>query len=562
MDRHTPASPTPVKPEPAFPSGFNELLQHNATTPYAHDVLSPDPMHAHSQPVSRYGTPGPQAHQLQGIDSSIAYPQLSGVGDMMYHPPVGAYPPNDCAYGPIPEPYGTPATSPPTPSRGPKTVTSRAAARADLSARVLGPRSTRVEKSVPKRKKERAKPPKNMPVLDKPMSELTKASSIPVADIETYVHRSADARRQEIETGKTPGRVKRPMNAFMLYRKAYQQRAKEWASQHNHQIVSRVCGLSWPLEPEHIRQQFKTWADIERDNHQKAHPNYKFTPAKPQKAAPRFEGSFDDRSEGSDLDDYDWAGRGASQGRSATRTPGADSDYIPSRAVQAAIAHNQLAGLNMMGMGHPTRSSTMHDFGQGKPMPAGYPHHDVHGHYPDLHMGNPQQRHMEALMHRSPSPSLAFQHSNFGLHAHSPYDFSQYHQVMEQPSVQMLAQQHVQSQQHAAQQFEQRIDPSLMPQDDVLFNPSDFNGLSGILDGGIDGELDGALDGAAQEAWSGTQLPAGTEPESQFSNAILGLDDPPLSAEQQAQYFGGNWQVEQIPENAHFDINWVEPKAE
>lgn len=96
-----------------------------------------------------------------------------------------------------------------------------------------------------------------------------------------------------------------------------------------------------------------------------------------------------------------------------------------------------------------------------------------------------------------------------------------------------------------------------MPQDDILFDPSNFNGLSGMIDGG----LDGGLDGAAQETWSGTQLPAGTEPESQFSNAILGLDDP-LSAEQQAQYFGGNWQVEQIPESAHFDTNWVEPKAE
>jgi hypothetical protein len=422
----------------------------------------------------------------------------------------------------------------------------------------LGPRSTRIEKSTPKKKKERAKPPKNMPVLDRPMSELTKASSIPIADIETYVHRSSDVRRQEIETGKNPGRVKRPMNAFMLYRKAYQQRAKEWASQHNHQIVSRVCGMSWPLEPEHVRQQFKSWADTERDNHQKAHPNYKFTPAKPHKPPPKFEGGFDERSDGSDLEDYNWAG---SRMRSATHTPGADSDYIPSRSVYAA-AHphpGQFAGMHAMGMLHHTRSAAL-DFNPGKPVPGAYDHRDLQGQYYEAHMRNQQQqRHLhrgvvEDVVHRTPSPSLAFQQPNAGLHPH--YDLNQYHQKVEQQSVQHHSppQQHQQPQQHQhhGQQFEHRIDPSLMPQEEAMFDTGNFNGLPSMFDSGL---------GATQQNWQATQLTAGHEAESQFSNAFMGLDEP-LSLEQQTQFLGGEWQVEPLPETAHFDTSWVEPKTE
>jgi hypothetical protein len=75
-------------------------------------------------------------------------------------------------------------------------------------------------------------------------------------------------------SGKVPGKVKRPMNAFMLYRKAYQNLAKEYCP-HN-KVVSQVCGVSWQLEPNHVRAQFADWANIERANHHKAHPSYKF----------------------------------------------------------------------------------------------------------------------------------------------------------------------------------------------------------------------------------------------------------------------------------------------
>jgi hypothetical protein len=399
------------------------------------------------------------------------------------------------------------------------------------------------------------------------MSELTKNSSIPVADIETYVHRSSDERRQEIETGKNPGRVKRPMNAFMLYRKAYQQRAKEWASQHNHQIVSRVCGMSWPLEPEHIRQQFKSWADTERDNHQKAHPNYKFAPSKPAKPT-KFDGGFDDRSDGSDLEDYDWAGRAGSRMRSATHTPGADSDYIPSRAVYAAThaQAQQLAGMHAMNMLHHTRSAAALDFNNvGRAMPGVYDHRGLSGQYYEAaQMHNPQQRHLhhgvveDVLVRRTPSPSLAFQQPNAGLHQQH-YDVGQYHlkiepQVQSQQHAPQQRQPQPQQQQHHAHHFEHRIDPSLMPQEDALFDAGNFNNMPSLFDGGL---------GGTQQAWQASQLTAASEPESQFSHAFMGLDET-LSLEQHTQFLRGadEWQIEPLPETTHFDTSWVEPKAE
>ncbi|KAK4105986.1 hypothetical protein N658DRAFT_460108 [Parathielavia hyrcaniae] len=537
MDRRTPTSPVPTKAEP-LPSGFNELLQHNASSLYPRDAMGTDATQTHSQP-------GP--------------------------------------YGPIPEPYSTPATSPLTPSRGADMMTTRSSnARAEIGARVLGPQSTRITKSTPKRKKERAKPPKNMPVLDKPMSELTKSSSIAIADIETYVNRSSEVRRQEIETGKNPGRVKRPMNAFMLYRKAYQQRAKEWASQHNHQIVSRVCGLSWPLEPEHVRQQFKAWADLERDNHQKAHPNYKFTPSKPHKPPPKFEPTYDDRSDGSDLEDFDWANKAGSRMRSTTHTPGADSDYVPSRSVYAAVQaqqqhqQHQLTGMHPMGMlQHNARSAAL-DVNAARSMAAAYDHRDhLIGQYYEAQFRNQQQRHLhhgavvEDLVRRTPSPSLAFQQHHAGLHSH--YELPNHHhqhqhqQPLQSQQSQQSQQQHhqhqQQQQQHHAQHFEHRIDPSLMSQGDALFDAGNFNNA-------LPSMYDGGLGGTGQHGWqtgAGQHLAAGnTEAESQFSHAYgMGLDET-LSLEQHTQFLRGadEWQIEPLPETAHFDTSWVEPKTE
>jgi hypothetical protein len=428
---------------------------------------------------------------------------------------------------------------------------------------VLAPRGGRIEKAASKKKKERVKATKDMPVLDKPLSELTKDSSIVIADIEQYVHRSSEVRQREVESGKNPGRVKRPMNAFMLYRKAYQQRAKEWAAQHNHQVVSRVCGLSWPLEAEEVRQQFKAWADIERDNHQRAHPNYKFAPAKPHKPQ-KFDSKFEDGSDGSELEDYDWGRRSGSRMRSATHTPHHDREYIPSRSVYAATHphphQHQFAPIHGLGILHQNRPALSFNPGNVKTLlTASYEHRELPWEY-DTHLRASQQRHLhhgmagDLLMDKAPSPSTAFHQPHDGLPSH--YDLGQF-QSQGQGGDHHSAQAQAQSQQHqhhlqqlqqhhphAPTHFEPRIDPSLMPHEDGLLEGSNFH----LFDG-------------AHQTWQSGQLTAGNESETHFHD-FLGLDET-LSLEHD-QYLRGHdeWHVQPLPETGQLDTSWAETKAE
>jgi hypothetical protein len=140
--------------------------------------------------------------------------------------------------------------------------------------------------------KDETKAERKTPVLYEPLSGLVKDMKLPVVDIEAYVNRAVQERRGEVEEGKTPYKVKRPMNSFMLYRKAYKSVAADWSFQmrtngSKHGIVSQVCGDAWKLEPDSIKDQFAEWARVERLNHRKAHPDYKFTPSQAKTDAPK-----------------------------------------------------------------------------------------------------------------------------------------------------------------------------------------------------------------------------------------------------------------------------------
>ncbi|ROT37026.1 hypothetical protein SODALDRAFT_213417 [Sodiomyces alkalinus F11] len=218
-------------------------------------------------------------------------------------------------------PYNTPDTSPPTPARGADVLTTRSGLtiqKRPSTNKPLAARGARVEKQSPRKKKDKSKATKKIDEIRIPLSELAEEHpEVLVADIDAYVNRPAEERMREVEQSKTPGKIKRPMNAFMLYRKAYQNLAKSLCTQNNHQMVSQVCGSGWPLEPEHVRGQFNEWAKIERMNHQEAHPGYKFTPSKPK---PKPQEDRNLRSEDGDLDDFDWAtGRAVPKNRQTKR---------------------------------------------------------------------------------------------------------------------------------------------------------------------------------------------------------------------------------------------------
>ncbi|KEQ83044.1 hypothetical protein D6C99_01775 [Aureobasidium pullulans] len=124
-------------------------------------------------------------------------------------------------------------------------------------------------------------------ILQAPLSILTKDSETPLRDMEAWANRSIEDRRAEVVKA---NKIARPMNRFMLYRSAYAERTKKWCDQNNHQIVSKVTGQSWKqLEPKEVKDYYDKLATIERENHQRAFPEYKFSPAKamPKKKNPK-----------------------------------------------------------------------------------------------------------------------------------------------------------------------------------------------------------------------------------------------------------------------------------
>lgn len=175
------------------------------------------------------------------------------------------------------------------------------------------PASKRKTAKKPKAKDKRA-------ALAKPLSELTKElSDIPVKDTEAWVNRSF----QERQTEKRPdGSIKRPSNSFMLYRSAYTERCRELEKSKNHQDISSIAGASWAIETLEIKNQFEEWAKMERENHQKAFPDYRFQPqTQAAKERKRKRKTGDSSEEASDPEDSTYHnGRGGGSGaRRSTR---------------------------------------------------------------------------------------------------------------------------------------------------------------------------------------------------------------------------------------------------
>ncbi|KAK4864951.1 hypothetical protein LT330_001574 [Penicillium expansum] len=122
--------------------------------------------------------------------------------------------------------------------------------------------------------------------LDGPISQLTESfHTTPIKDMDAWVSRSALERQDEVR--KKNGKISRPMNSFMLYRSAYAERTKRLVGANNHQIVSKIAGQGWKLEPIEIRRKYEDLAKLERDNHAATHPDYKFSPNKNPTATSR-----------------------------------------------------------------------------------------------------------------------------------------------------------------------------------------------------------------------------------------------------------------------------------
>jgi hypothetical protein len=181
---------------------------------------------------------------------------------------------------------------------------------------------------------------KGGPVIDAPLSELTKDYKTPVRDMSIWANRPVEERMAEVNRKK--GYISRPMNSFMLYRSAYADRVKQFCKENNHQVVSQVTGASWPLEPREVRELYEQLAILERDNHAAAHPDYKFAPNKSAKR-----GRNDDAASDSDPD---WEGstRGSKRSRSMRRFDSRSASSTPFDDRHTRY-HHPMPALNLSG---------------------------------------------------------------------------------------------------------------------------------------------------------------------------------------------------------------------
>lgn len=119
--------------------------------------------------------------------------------------------------------------------------------------------------------------------LAAPMSVLTADSNLPLKNMLSFTSRSVAVRLGEAQKA---GKIPRPLNSFVCYRVAYADRIKQWASEDNHQNVSRIAGASWKLEPEIVRKFYIQCAETDKANHLEAFPSYKYNPhQRPNKTA-------------------------------------------------------------------------------------------------------------------------------------------------------------------------------------------------------------------------------------------------------------------------------------
>lgn len=105
------------------------------------------------------------------------------------------------------------------------------------------------------------------------LSQLTKnMTDVPIVDTDAWVRRPVEDRKKETEQ---KGKILRPMNSFMLYRRAYTERIKRCSSRGSPQVVSSIAGKSWHMEPQQVHDEYQRLAQIERDGHAEAYPGYK-----------------------------------------------------------------------------------------------------------------------------------------------------------------------------------------------------------------------------------------------------------------------------------------------
>ncbi|KAI1181445.1 hypothetical protein F5B17DRAFT_452400 [Nemania serpens] len=138
------------------------------------------------------------------------------------------------------------------------------------------PRSSASRRQQPKRKVMPLQPGEQ---LSKPLSKLAlEMPHVPKFDMDAFLRRGANKRVQQKGVGEEI-KISRPVNPFILYRRAYYLHAKALCkSGCTAQTLSRMIGASYRSEDKTVKDQFARYAEIEKEQHYRYFPNYKFSP--------------------------------------------------------------------------------------------------------------------------------------------------------------------------------------------------------------------------------------------------------------------------------------------
>ena len=100
------------------------------------------------------------------------------------------------------------------------------------------------------------------------------AASI-IMDLTCWINRSTEQRRREVQE-KSPGRIPRPLNAFLLYQRAYNHGLLARGLKHSGRTISIAAARSWRSASSDIIQTFLTLSHCEKLSHQLAFPDWQF----------------------------------------------------------------------------------------------------------------------------------------------------------------------------------------------------------------------------------------------------------------------------------------------
>ncbi|KAI9814455.1 MAG: hypothetical protein M1827_003311 [Pycnora praestabilis] len=424
-------------------------------------------------------------------------------------------------------PHSVNQNSPPTPTLSDhssggqlsRSVRSYATSRSPRSSRPLPQGNKSRVMKAPRMKRKTPKQGKgdksNRPKISAPLSELTKDwAHIPIRNMEEWVNRSTEVRNQEKQ--RREGYITRPMNSFMLYRSAFAERTKVWCLQNNHQVVSSVSGESWPLEPDEVREQYTEYAKTERNNHQIAHPNYKFSPSKAQVPVPKrnFDSDADEESEPSDLEDNDLDWGSQRQRRTKMkqiRSDGKDAGYQLDISQREDFRNRALES-----RGSRVNKSSYQATNPGKPLPAAMNEADLFGHYYEttIHANTLAPNIEDVRIRKTETPGMQYSGTAplIGLPG------GQHYELLQQSSYGMMP----------ASMEEAQLDPLLLAYD------SNHIGQSGgrLLAGG-----DGSFDNMASESHFGASYGLlGADYEQDSLHEYLSGAHQPISNQQVPPY--------------------------